>query len=187
MNTNASFLSKMAKSFGLLALALLIASSAIAQKQRSGKSPMDVARLSQNGVYTKITYSQPSKKGRDIFGGLVPYGQVWRTGANETTELSTTGDITIGGNKLGKGTYAVYAIPGANEWTIVLNSKVGTWGHFQYDESQDLFRIKVKPNKRASGEELEKFFIWFDAPEGGSPSIRMAWDDTEVAIPISHG
>jgi len=108
-----------------------------------------------------ITYSRPGVKGRKIWGGLVPYGQVWRTGANEATTISFSDDVTINGKDLPKGSYSLHTIPGADEWTLIFNKVADQWGSYSYDEKQDALRVTAKP--RPSLEKHE--WLTFDAPE----------------------
>ncbi|MDX1639872.1 MAG: DUF2911 domain-containing protein, partial [Balneolaceae bacterium] len=127
-------------------------------------------------------YGQPYKRGRDIFGGLEAYGEVWRTGANEATELTTTRDILFAGNPLEAGTYALFTIPGKDQWTIILNSQLGQWGAFEYDSSYDVLRVDVDRVKKK--EITEAFTIEFEEVQNDSTSITMEWDSTQVKIPI---
>ncbi|WP_296705856.1 DUF2911 domain-containing protein, partial [Algoriphagus sp.] len=116
------------------------------------RSPMDVAYLPDNFAHdrkpgeeaiAKAYYSRPNKSERIVFGGIVPFGKVWRMGANEAVEFKAFKDIKIGGESLKAGTYSMFAIPGENEWTIILNSDLDYWGAFQYNESKDLIRFTV--------------------------------------------
>ena len=153
-------------------------------------SPADMTylRASRNSPpIARIIYGRPQKKGRLTFGvesPLAPLGKLWRTGANETTELIVYKDITLGGNKVKAGEYSLYTIPGEKEWTIILNSKLYTWGHFQYDESQDVLRFSA--GSKANQPLVEAFTILFTSPEEGSSSsaLYLAWDTTIVEIPV---
>src|SRR5699024_8192111 len=110
------------------------------------KSPTAIANIvhPESDTYIKIVYGQPYKRGRDIFGSLVAYDEIWRTGANESTELTTTQDILFAGNKLKAGTYSLFVIPRQNQpWIIIINSRLGQWGGFQYDPQYDVFRVEV--------------------------------------------
>src|SRR6185369_10581652 len=128
----------------------LIATAALAQTQApSVKYP----RVSQKSSLMQtigttdmtITYSRPGVKGRKIWGALVPYGQVWRTGANEASTISFSDDVTINGQKLPAGTYSLHTIPGEKEWTLIFNSVANQWGSFSYDQSKDALRVKAFP------------------------------------------
>src|SRR5262245_45673147 len=114
-----------------LVLSLSIPHLALPQEiEKVRTSPYDIVALRSKDTYVKITYSQPQKKNRQIFGGLVPYGKVWSIGANEATEITCTRDITINGILLKAGTYSLFAIPFADKWTIIVNSELGLWGSY---------------------------------------------------------
>ncbi|NNE34204.1 MAG: DUF2911 domain-containing protein, partial [Rhodothermales bacterium] len=107
-------------------------------------SPMAIAAVTlDDGTYVKIVYSSPRKRGREIFGGLVPYGEVWRTGANEATELTVTNGVLLNGNVLAAGTYALFTIPGDEQWTVIINRNLGQWGAYDYDPEADVVRFNV--------------------------------------------
>lgn len=146
------------------------------------KSPIAITSINHNDTYLKITYGQPYKQGRQIFGDLVPYDEVWRTGANEATEITVTNDILFAGEKVEAGTYALFTIPGEEEWTIILNSVLGQWGAFDYDEDHDVLRVDVKSYTNDTA--TEAFTIRFGDVVDDSTSIIMQWDQTEVRIPV---
>jgi len=146
-------------------------------------SPTDIALLRlQKGapVVVKVIYGRPQMKGRVIFGGLVPYGKIWRTGANEATEVTFYKNTTFGGEKIPAGTYVLHTIPGEKEWTVILNKNLNVWGAFQYDSAADLVRFKVKPTQ--AEESLEAFSIAFD--NGEHKAMVLGWDKTRVRIPL---
>jgi len=150
------------------------------------KSPIAIAQTTHNpsDTYIKIVYGQPYKNDRQIFGELVPYGEVWRTGANEATELTTTQNISFGGNTLDAGTYALFTIPRKdNEWTIILNNELGQWGAFEYDSNHDVLRVDVP--SQSTEKVTEALTIRFSDIQGDSTNIIMTWDKTEVKIPIN--
>ncbi|MGI9175277.1 MAG: DUF2911 domain-containing protein, partial [Rhodothermales bacterium] len=144
-------------------------------------SPMDISSTMLGDTYVKVVYGSPRMREREIFGDLVPYGELWRTGANEATELTTTGDLDVNGQTLPAGTYAVFTIPGEETWTVIFNSALGQAGAAEYDESKDVLRVEVpvmdveKP--------YEGFTIMFEDTEEGK-ALAMAWDDTKVALPL---
>jgi hypothetical protein len=148
-------------------------------------SPADISYLRENGRGTapvaKVVYGRPSKKGRTMLGGVEKYGKVWRTGANETTEIRLYKPVTFGDKQIAAGTYSLYTIPDKDEWTIIFNSKLDTWGHYEYDESKDVARIKVPAGK--SEAEVEAFTIWFDGGNG-SGNMNLAWENTHVKVPV---
>lgn len=172
----------------LLVLTLaLISFSCTAEEQEDPdpirrKSPIAIAKVKHAGTYLKIVYGQPYKNGRVIFGDLVPYGEVWRTGANEATELTTTGDILLADRELPAGTYTLFTIPGEENWTLIINEELGQWGVFDYDPSTDLFRAEVSSS--TLDQLSEAFTIQFEEVQGGSADIVMRWDRTEVRIPV---
>src|SRR5438093_9057197 len=121
--------------------------------QQTPAPQLRTPRASQKQVVTQtvgftdvtITYSRPGVKGRPIWGALVPYDKVWRTGANEATTISFSDDVTINGQALPKGTYSLHTIPGKDEWTVVFNNTANQWGSFNYDPTKDALRVKAKP------------------------------------------
>lgn len=129
-----------------------------------------------------IDYSRPSARGRKIFGGLVAYGEVWRTGANGATRVTFGEDVTIGGKAVSAGTYALYSIPGATEWEIILNKGVGNWGTGGYKTDDDIARFKVKPTKISNA--TETFTISIDDITFNTCNITLKWENTKVTIPV---
>jgi hypothetical protein len=130
----------------------------------------------------KIEYSRPSSKGRKIFGELVPYGDVWRTGANAATIISFSTDVLIERLKVPKGSYALYAIPGKNEWTIILSKNIGLWGAVGYNPEDDLLRFKVKPGK--TGQKYETMEINFVDMTDTGASVAIKWEQVRVKFRI---
>jgi hypothetical protein len=170
---------KTLKVVSLLAMSLLLAFSASAQKDKSKrKSPP--AQVSQEVSGTKITidYSRPSKRGRDVFGGMEEYGKVWRTGANESTWIEVSKDVKVEGETLPAGKYGLFTIPGEDEWTIIFNKKWDGWGAYEYKEADDVLRVKVKPS--SSDEVVEMLTIGIEK----SGDVVMAWDQTKVEFSI---
>ena len=144
------------------------------------KSPAETAKFDQNGLTVQVDYCRPYKKGREIFGKLLPYGQVWRTGANEATIFEVKQDIKVGDKTLKSGKYTLWTVPNADKWTIVLNSETGQWGKM-YDEKKDVLRLDVPVGNTA--ESMEQFKVDFAAVEGGADMV-LSWDNTEVKVPI---
>jgi len=159
----------------LVSVLLLSAFSLIAQKKR--ESPPTTAKATVNGTEITINYSSPSVKGRTIWGGLVPYGKVWRTGANEATTIEVSADIAVGGNLLKKGKYSLFTIPGKDEWIIIINSNPGQWGAFSYDKSKDVMRLTSKPTEN---EAMESFTI--SISESGT--VSLVWDKIKADFKI---
>lgn len=145
-------------------------------------SPM--ASVSQTiGESTEITvaYSRPAVKGREIWGKLVPYDKVWRSGANEATTISFSDDVLIEGQALAAGTYALFTIPSRDEWTIIFNKKAQQWGAFKYDSKEDALRIKVKPQAAPQTEWLE--FV-FEQANGTAAVLALRWEKIKTAFKI---
>lgn len=130
-----------------------------------------------------VTYARPSVKGRKIFGELVPYGQVWRTGANTATALSFSTAVKFGGADVPAGTYALFTIPEAGEWTVILSKVTGQWGAYAYDAKDDAVRIKVKPTKLA--EAVETLEIGFGSLRDESATLDIRWETTRVSVPLA--
>ncbi len=145
-------------------------------------SPAAVAEFNKNGLALKVDYCRPSKKGRILFAedGLVPFGKVWRTGANEATVISFNRDVTIAGQALKAGTYTLWTVPNADKWTIVINGETGQWGT-NYNPTKDVLRVDVPTGTNPDLEEM--FLIKFDDATTGADMV-LHWDTTEVAVPI---
>jgi hypothetical protein len=145
-------------------------------------SPTALAAIRYKDSYIKITYCQPHKRGRKIFGGLVPYGEVWRTGANEATEITLTRDLFINGTLLNAGTYSLFTIPEKDTWTIIINKDVGLWGSYNYNAKLDQMRFII-PVQIISSEVVEAFTIKFDQ-RNNVADLLLLWDKTKISIPI---
>jgi hypothetical protein len=145
------------------------------------KSPMSVATLKSGKTYIKVVYSQPFKNEREVFGSLVPFGKVWRTGANEATEITLTQKIKIGGKSLAPGTYTIFSIPQADKWTIILSKDLGLWGEYEYNPKCDQLRFDV-PVKNVE-QAWEALTIKLDK-EGTGAKMTLVWDKSSVEIPI---
>ena len=173
-----------------LAVAMLIAFSEVTNAQ-AAKAPgidpsiADISYLRQDGrrsaPVVKVIYGRPLKKGRTLLGGTEPFGKVWRLGANETTEIKLFKDVTFGDKLIPAGTYSLYAIPDKTEWTIIFNSKLDTWGAFEYEEGKDVARIKVPSEKTES--EVEAFTLYFDGGKGVG-TMLITWETTLVKVPL---
>ena len=167
--------------FVAIVVALVVMSS-IAQGQNPPASPPGTATFAfADGKTITVNYSRPSVRGRKIFGGLVPYGQVCRTGANAATTLKTDANLTIGGANVPAGTYTLYTIPEEKKWTLIINKQTGQWGT-QYDEKQDLARVEMKVSKNASP--TEQFTIGFDQTGTSSAVLKLDWADTIAKVDV---
>jgi hypothetical protein len=129
----------------------------------------------------EIVYSRPGVKGRTIFGGIVPYGQVWRTGANQATKITFNTPVKFNGTDIPAGTYALFTIPGEQEWTVIINKGAAQWGAFQYDEKADVTRFKVTP-VLLKDTAIETFTIEFNHIRDESAVLNLVWDKTVVPI-----
>ncbi|AVI49997.1 asparagine synthetase B [Pukyongia salina] len=170
----------------VLALSLTISDTLYAQKFSDlDKSPMDVAaypssyRVSDKLI--KITYSRPQLKGREV-ASLAKPGNVWRTGANEATELTLYTDMKLGNTTVKAGTYTFYTIPGENEWTAIISSDLNVWGSYSYNEANDVARITVPATK--AKESIEAFAISFEESDNGV-DMHLGWGTTRVKIPFT--
>lgn len=130
-----------------------------------------------------IEYSRPTKRGREIFGGLVPYGQVWRTGANSPTKIKFSEAVKLGGQDVPAGEYAFYTMPNESEWTIILSKNLKLWGAYGYKPDADAVRVTVKPTTLADA--VETFTIGFDDLKDDRATISLAWDKTRVPVELT--
>ncbi|WP_378183241.1 DUF2911 domain-containing protein [Aquimarina sp. SS2-1] len=147
------------------------------------KSPTDIsyAKTDRNAKPDiKVIYSRPQKKGRTMLGDKVPYGKVWRTGADEATEIKLFKDMKLGDETVKAGTYSLFTIPGEKEWTIILSSDLDAWGAYSYNEKNDVARIQVPA---AKGDELEAFSIAFKKVDNGYHMV-LGWETTRVEVPF---
>ncbi|MCU1305512.1 MAG: hypothetical protein JWN45_207 [Acidobacteriaceae bacterium] len=172
------------KSIILISATILLTLVAAAVAQTNAKprpSPAATAEAALNGKKITIAYSQPSMRGRKIMGGLVPYDQVWRTGANDATTLKTEADLNIGGTTVPAGTYTLYSLPSAGTWKLIINKQTGQWGT-EYHSEQDLARVDMK--KESLSSPVETFVINFE-PKTNPTAIVMEWENTKLSVPIS--
>ena len=145
-------------------------------------SPVAMAQYKTENCYLKLTYGQPMRKGREIFGKLEPYGKLWRTGANEATELTLTKDLKIAGVPVRSGTYTLFSIPNQNSWTIILNTDLGQWGAFNYKPEHDYVRVDVPAIK--NNQIYEALTFKFEETSEGA-TLHLMWDDVKVQIPMA--
>ncbi len=175
----------MQKRIAFVPFLFLFATLAFAQMGggKSRPSPAEKATCDL-GVGKTITtdYSSPRMKGRKIFGDLVPYGKVWRTGANEATTLVTTGEVEIGGKTVPAGSYTIFTIPDPNKWTLIINKKTGEWGIPYKYESDELARVEMKVSKVSSP--METFTISYEKSANGCV-MQMTWDTTRASVDIA--
>jgi hypothetical protein len=160
-----------------LCLLLVTAVAAVAQEAKKPLSPPAKAEATLDGKSVTVNYSAPSKRDRPIMGALVPYGQVWRTGANAATTLTTAADLMIGNLHVPAGKYTLYTIPGETEWTLIVSKQTGQWGSNNYDEKQDLGRVKM--NVKKVKDPVETFKIGID-----ERSLWLNWENTSASVPV---
>jgi hypothetical protein len=186
--------------FTLLSIfVLLTASAQIPASNRSivsplDQSPMDMAYFPNNYTILKsqdkvkeaplarVIFSRPQKNNRTVFGELIDYNTIWRLGANEATEIEFFRDVKVGGKKVPKGRYTLYAIPQPGEWTIIINRDTDVWGAFKYDQKKDVVRVNVPTVKNA--EPVEIFSMDF-IKAGNTINLNIAWDVVSVNVPIN--
>src|SRR5882757_7775638 len=134
------------------------------------------------GKMITTNYSSPRMKGRNIYGDLVPFGQVWRAGANEATTFVPSRDVVVGGTTVPAGSYTIFTIPAADKWTLIINKKTGEWGIRYKYESDELARVDMKVSKLAAP--VENFTIAYDKSGGGS-TLRMDWETIRAAVDVT--
>ena len=164
----------MKKILTFMFISSIAAITACAQQPKASPAAKETGKAGK--ATTTITYSQPSVKGRTIYGDLVPYGKVWRTGANEATVFETDSDVTIEGKKLAAGKYALFTIPGEKSWTIIFNKTWNQWGSFRYKEDDDVLRVDVKPQP-APMTEVMTFKI-------ADNKVKLLWEKTQVEFAV---
>jgi Protein of unknown function (DUF2911) len=172
------------RSMAVSLVLLLFASLAVAQQDKSARpSPPAKASCSMgDGATITVDYSSPKVKGRKIFGGLVPYGQEWRLGANEATTFVTTANVTVGGTKVPAGSYTLFAVPEADKWTLVISKKTGEWGVPYPGKDSDFARVDMKAAKLPSN--AENFAIAFDKTGAGC-TMQVEWETARATVDIS--
>jgi Protein of unknown function (DUF2911) len=171
-------------------LPLLLAMLLLAILCQAQSAVLDLPRQSQHGVVTQrigitdvtINYHRPLVNGRKIWGGIVPYGQVWRAGANENTTISFSDPVTIEGQPLQRGTYGLHMIPGNDDWTVIFSKNSTSWGSFTYKQDEDALRVNVKPQ---SADMHEALTYDFEQPAANSAVVTMRWE--KVAVPFKVG
>jgi len=177
------------KSVSVGALILFcVAVAAVPAKAQRDKSqrPSPPAKVECNfadGKKLAVEYSSPRMKGRKIYGGLVPFGQVWRTGANEATTFVTDGDVMVGGKPVAAGSYTIFTIPNPDKWTLIVSKKTGEWGIPYPGEGDDLMRTEMKVSSLPAP--VENFTISFKAA-GSTCTMQVDWESTRASIEISR-
>lgn len=172
----------MKKMFSLLPVFIAFVSlSACAQQDKSKRpSPPVSSEFKVGSATIKINYGAPSVKGREIWGKLVPYGEVWRTGANEATTFETDADIKVEGKTLPKGKYGLFTIPGKDEWVIIFNKKAEQWGSYDYKQGDDVLRVTVRPGLASAFQEQLKIEGRVDG------TVSITWEKIEVIFSVTQ-
>ena len=168
----------------LLVLVLAVAARPLRAQQDKSKrpSPPATAQCEVGGGKTvTIDYSSPRKKGRNVFPDVVPYGKVWRTGANEATTLITTGDVMVGTTRVPAGNYTLFTLPGKDKWTLIISKKTGEWGTDYPGEKEDLARVEMKAGTASAP--VENFTISFEKAGNGC-NLKLAWDTTTASVSV---
>jgi hypothetical protein len=164
-----------------IALAATLAAPALGVAQENKPSPAATAEVTLAGKQITIKYSRPSMRGRKIMGGLVPYGQVWRTGANEATTLSTPLPLKIGTADVPAGEYTLWTLPSSAVWKLIINKQTGQWGT-DYDESKDLARVDMQ--KTSLDHPVEQFLISWNKQSDRKAELVMEWETTRVSVHV---
>jgi hypothetical protein len=186
----------MKRTITLLSICLLFVTAVTAQSglAEPDKSPLDIAYFPVNypllkiqnrttdPLIARVIYSRPRKEGRAVFGGLVEYGKLWRLGANEATEIEFYKPVVIGGKKIPKGRYTLYAIINEKTWTLIVNKETDVWGSFIYNQAKDIVRVDVPVQVLPTPAEI--LGMAFEKNNAGI-SLIIAWENTKVALPIT--
>jgi len=146
-------------------------------QEKKAASPAETAQGKINGAAVTINYGSPSVKGREIWGGLVPYGKIWRAGANDATTIETNKDLTVEGKTLPAGKYSIFIIPEKDNATVIFNKVAKQWGAYDYKEKEDALRVKVKPV--ATKEKTEKLVYKIN-----NDNITLSWDNWNIPISV---
>jgi hypothetical protein len=164
---------------------LAVCSLSFAQQDKSKRpSPPAQAQCKfSDGKTITVDYSSPRMKGRKIFGDLVPYGEVWRTGANEATTFVTTGNLSAGGKDVPAGSYTIFTLPAQDNWTLIVNKHTGEWGVPYKYESEELAKVQMSVSKTSAP--VENFTIGFDQG-GGTCTIKLSWESTQASLSFSE-
>ena len=176
----------MRRELAITATIFLSALGLFAQQADKSKrpSPPGAAEVTfADGKKVTIAYSRPAMKGRKIYGGLVPFGKEWRTGANEATSFKTDADLTIGGTAVPAGSYTLYTVPDQGSWKLIINKQTGQWGT-QYDQGQDLARVDMKVSSLP--QPVEQFTIGLEKAGGDSAALNIDWETTRASVDVKE-
>ena len=161
--------------------AFLLTLTAFAQQDKSKRPspPASTQCKLPDGKTISVDYSSPRANGRKIFGGLVPYGEIWRTGANEATTFVTTANLTVEGTDVPAGSYTIFTLPEQNKWTLIINKHTGEWGIPYHYESEELARVPMQVSTAPAP--VEAFAISFDQ-SGGGCTLQVSWQETQASV-----
>jgi Protein of unknown function (DUF2911) len=175
----------MLKTISSILLILAACGFSFAQQDKS-KRPSPAAQAQcrfSDGKTITVDYSSPRMKGRKIFGDLVPYGEVWRTGANEATTFVTTANLSAGGKDVPAGSYTIFTVPAQDNWTLIISKHTGEWGIPYKYQSEELARVQMSVSKTSAP--IENFTIGFDQG-GGSCTMKLSWENTDASVSFSE-
>jgi hypothetical protein len=167
----------------LFALTLCILASAQQDKSKRPSPPAQAQCKFSDGKTITVDYSSPRMKGRKIFGGLVPYGEVWRTGANDATTFVTNANLSVDGKDVPAANYTIFTVPEQNKWTLIINKQTGEWGIPYKYEANELARVPMQVSKTSAP--VENFTISFE-PGGDTCTLKMSWENTQASVKISE-
>lgn len=168
-----------------VAVALLLSSTASYAQERANneirQSPNASVTQTIGTTKVSINYGRPAVQERQIFGSLVPFEEVWRTGANEATTISFSDNVRIEGQPLKEGTYGLFTIPGEEGWTVIFNNVATQWGAFDYTSEEDALRVKVEPEKAVP---MEQMMFYFEDVTANSATVYLHWDEVKVPFTV---
>ena len=167
----------------LFILTLCVIATAQQDKSKRPSPPAQAQCKFSDGKTITVDYSSPRMKGRKIFGDLVPYGEVWRTGANDATTFVTTADLTAEGKDIPAGNYTIFTVPTQDKWTLIVNKHTGEWGIPYKYESEELARVPMSVSKTSGS--VENFTINLNQSDGGC-ALQMSWENTQTSIKLSQ-
>ncbi len=167
----------------VLVLALCVLSSAQQDKSKRPSPPAQAQCKLSDGKTITVDYSSPRMKGRKIFGGLVPFGEVWRTGANDATTFVTTANVSIEGKDVPAGSYTIFTVPEQDKWTLIVNKQTGEWGVPYKYEANELARLPMQASKTSSP--VENFTVSFNQ-SGSACTLQMSWENTQASVQVSE-
>ena len=164
-------------------LAISVTGNAQQDKSQRPSPPAQAQCKFSDGKTITVDYSSPRMKGRKIFGELVPYGQVWRTGANDATTFVTTSGLTVDSKDVPAGNYTIFTLPEKDKWTLIISKHTGEWGIPYKYESEELVRVPMSVS--SSGSPVENFTISFDQ-SGSACTLKMSWESTQASVKVSE-